>query len=1074
MTPEQYAYYQQPQQQEEGGLLDFLGKAALAAGAVAGGIAGTRYLRGRMAQQAPPREAKRSGAPNYAAVRRAAATQMPENPKVTRSQTPPSPGSTADRVRRMEQITREARAERMPGVIQTDLASLVAQTGAPSPSLSAVPVSATPVRPVTGPIVTDLSRLQGQATELPSTYYSRQPGSFADITSAQREITGVNAAERLSQDPELLSLVRQQKAEELSEARSMQAKAQAEYRNLIRDTAEEKVLEPLRATPKNFLQERLEQSGYVPTQVEKQQSTAAVISDQSVNAVYSAEDQQTGRVKQQLQRNEDVDLSRVDLLEDMAEADRQAMIQNATPSEMIGYEADAPINRVAAQLPDGLPVDQAEDWGLNVLDLQNKQSFRISPRALSQEEIGDPLAQQARQYLRAKEIDTDFDYSAENKIQAAQVRDRVEKARTLQAQAEQILADIRNENQLPREQLSPEQFAAEFNKTYREELNDQLQLVDNARQRAELRDKSTANLGEDIDSLLTGGAVPIETTMRGKALRGGKPGVTGDVVYQDAAGEFVSADTGLKTRLKQGTEYKIKAQLSNELNRASDEDLTELITMGQQASMNQYLKNLVASKYTKYGATQQLNLPVQSVDPEQTFGSAFDEELARMASEVLRTRASKRAEPTSLQLDALDRSRVAVAASQEVLQQARNLRPTVPPGPAQDVARSMETLRRGMIVDPSEPLPVFPSVTQLRTGYVTDEDLGPILGASDVYTGAAAEAAGPVIFTGKSKANSVIRQPRITGAIKTPTGRYLTQDNPDVLGTVYNVAGTRANRAISTQVEANAQAFLADALTGGLQAKVIASPERFVTPTRTPLRQLELLPDPGESAQVSRRSPLRLKSTLGLPGQEPSKRTLYAQYQPGRSALTPLSPFIGDMPGGTVVIEPTPGAASNERRDIGTPPGSRIDLTRRGAKARFFPDFLLGDVPQETLVTGMEPAPIGPLTQSPGLSRIGGWTEQVVMGAGLQPVIQTTTQGQKIAYPRMAKPITAEGFRGGKVTNIPPYGIDPGAEDWRNDLMRSAYRRGGPVRTYPATPQQLGIEGRGLDLLLEYLNIGKS
>jgi hypothetical protein len=1048
MTPEQYAYYQQPQQQEEGGLLDFLGKAALAAGAVAGGIAGTRYLRGRMAQQAPLREAKRPGAPNYEAVRRAAATQMPENPKVTRSQTPPSPGSTADRVRRMEQITREARAERMPGVIQTDLAALVAQTGAPSPSLSAVPVSATPVRPVTGPIVTDLSRLQGQATELPSTYYSRQPGSFADITSAQREITGVNAAERLSRDPELLSLVRQQKAEELSEARSMQAKAQAEYRNLIRDTAEEKVLEPLRATPKNFLQERLEQSGYVPTQVEKQQSTAAVISDQSVNAVYSAEDQQTGRVKQQLQRNEDVDLSRVDFLEDMAEgeaaqeADRRAMMENPNLSEMIGYEADAPINQVAAQLPDGLPVDQAEDWGLNVLDLQNKQSFRISPRALSQEEIGDPLAQQARQYLRAKEIDTDFDYSAENKIQAAQVRDRVEKARTLQAQAEQILADIRNENQLPREQLSPEQFAAEFNKTYREELNDQLQLVDNARQRAELRDAPTTNLGEDIDSLLTGGAVPIETTMRGKALRGGKPGVTGDVVYQDAAGEFVSADTGLKTRLKQGTEYKIKAQLSNELNRASDEDLTELITMGQQASMNQYLKNLVTSKYTKYGATQQLNLPVQSVDPEQTFGSAFDEELARMASEVLRTRASKRAEPTSLQLDALDRSRAAVAASQKVLQQARNLRPTVSPGPAQDVARSMETLRRGMVVDPSEPLPVFPSVTQLRTGYVTDEDLGPILGAADVYTGAAAEAAGPVIFTGKSKANSVIRQPRITGAIKTPTGRYLTQDNPDVLGTVYNVAGTRANRAISTQVEANAQAFLADALTGGLQAKVIASPERFITPTRTPLRQLELLPDPGESAQVSRTSPLRLKSTLGLPGQDPSKRTLYAQYQPGRSALTPLSPFIGDMPGGTVVVQPTTSVTPGVRRDIGAPSES-LNLTRRGEKARYY-----SNEPQESFVTGLEPAPIGPLTQSPGLSRIGGWTEQVVMGAGLQPVIQTTTQGQKIAYLRMDKPITAEGFRGGKVTNIPPYGIDPGAEDWRNDLMRSAYRRGGPIRTY--------------------------
>lgn len=362
MTPEEYAYYQQPQQQEEGGLLDFLGKAAIAAGAVAGGIAGARYLKGRIGQQAPPRQAKRPAAPNYEAVRRVAATQMPENPKVTRSQTPPSPAATADRVRRMEQITREARAERMPGVIQTDLASLVAQTGASAPSLSAVPVSATPVRPATGPIVTDLSRLQGQATELPSTYYKRQPGSFADITSAQREITGVNAAERLSQDPELLSLVRQQKAEELSESRSMQAKAQAEYRKLLSEKADE-VIQSVRAEPKNFLQERLEQSGYVPTQVEKQQSVAPVISDQSINAVYSAEDQQTGRVKQQLQRNEDVDLSQVDLMEDMAEANIPQIIE---------YEADAPINQVASQLPDGRPLDQAEG-----LDLQTGERFAI-------------------------------------------------------------------------------------------------------------------------------------------------------------------------------------------------------------------------------------------------------------------------------------------------------------------------------------------------------------------------------------------------------------------------------------------------------------------------------------------------------------------------------------------------------------------------------------------------------------------------------------------------------------------------------------------------------------------------
>jgi hypothetical protein len=55
----------------------------------------------------------------------------------------------------------------------------------------------------------------------------------------------------------------------------------------------------------------------------------------------------------------------------------------------------------------------------------------------------------------------------------------------------------------------------------------------------------------------------------------------------------------------------------------------------------------------------------------------------------------------------------------------------------------------------------------------------------------------------------------------------------------------------------------------------------------------------------------------------------------------------------------------------------------------------------------------------------------------------------------MDKPAKALGFRGETITNVPRYGIDPGAEDWRDDLMRSAYRRGGPIRTYKVDPNQL-------------------
>ena len=651
-----------------------------------------------------------------------------------------------------------------------------------------------------------------------------------------------------------------------------------------------------------------------------------------------------------------------------------------------------------------MPIDQAE--GLTVLDLQNKQTLRISPRALGLEQEQDPLTQEALQYLRAKEIDTDFDYSAENIRQAAQVRDRIERAQALQNEANQIFADLQAKKPVTNEQVSPQEFAAAFNKKYQEELNPKLQMVDNARQRAELLAAQTANLGEDVESLLLGETGVIDTNMRGRELRGGKINPLGAIIYQDIGGTFASADTGLKARQEQGAQYKARAERLNKLRSASDEELTDLVLQGQQAFAN--------------------NQPITTLDADTT----------RFASQLLQTRAVNNTEPTRLQLDALDRARASIAATQEILQGSRNLRPTLAPGPAQDVARSMETLRRGMIVDPSEPLPVLPSVQQLRAGYASDEEIGPILGASDVYTGAAAEAAGPVIFTGKSKANTVLKTPPITGSIGTPTGRYLTQDNPDVLGTVYNVAGTPANRAIASQVETNAQSFLADAIAGGLQAKGVRAAEPYVTPARLPG---PLLPPTQGPAGPS----------LGMPGTDPSKRTLYSQYRQGVSAPTPLSPFIGEMSGGTIVVAPPTTTTPGIRRDIGAPAPS-IDLTRRGEKSRYFSLY-----PQKEFVTGIEPAPIGPLTQSPGLSRIGGMTEQVVQGAGGVPIIQATPQGQKIVYSRMPKATTVPGYGQSTVTNIPLYGIDPGAEDWRNDLMRSAYRRGGPIRTYQGDPGQL-------------------
>jgi hypothetical protein len=139
--------------------------------------------------------------------------------------------------------------------------------------------------------------------------------------------------------------------------------------------------------------------------------------DQAINALESGEDQTTGRMRQQLQRNEGNSLAAIDALEDQTND----------------------INVAASLTPDGIPVDQAE--GLTVLDLQKKEAFRIPPRALGQEKIEDSLAQRARQYLLSKEVDLDYDYESENLAQAAQVNQRIARALELKNTAERIIAE---------------------------------------------------------------------------------------------------------------------------------------------------------------------------------------------------------------------------------------------------------------------------------------------------------------------------------------------------------------------------------------------------------------------------------------------------------------------------------------------------------------------------------------------------------------------------------------------------------------------------------------------------------
>jgi len=86
-----------------------------------------------------------------------------------------------------------------------------------------------------------------------------------------------------------------------------------------------------------------------------------LLSDQSINALGSAEDQDTGRVIQQLQRDPEIDQTKAALLEEMFEEQDRKFAQGLESGEIApGREYVAPIDKVAGTLPDGAVVVQAE------------------------------------------------------------------------------------------------------------------------------------------------------------------------------------------------------------------------------------------------------------------------------------------------------------------------------------------------------------------------------------------------------------------------------------------------------------------------------------------------------------------------------------------------------------------------------------------------------------------------------------------------------------------------------------------------------------------------------------------
>jgi hypothetical protein len=373
MTPAEQAAllaYQQEQQraaaqnqQDQGGLLDTLGKLALGAGAAAAGVYGARRLLRGAGAVAPSKVA-----PSAAEVRRAAGAV---------------PADVARQQRGIE-LTRLARAERPQGVVQTNLDQLVQAV------LNDLPDEANKAAAnqflargkeragVTGALTKATpspTEFLNEAVEQVAVKVLDQPGTaqlqgrtFQALPVGRATTEELAAGQRLLEDPELLSLVKQQTAEELSEARSYQSKAQAEYRNLLSERAEEARSAILKeanttqaAAQEDFANQYLRNQGYTAadTLVDQHQDRIVTRVDHFANAVNSAEDQTTGRVKAALQRNEDTNLAAIEMAEDAVDQ-QLARLTQQSPEAASSIDVDAAINQVASQLADGLPVDQAE------------------------------------------------------------------------------------------------------------------------------------------------------------------------------------------------------------------------------------------------------------------------------------------------------------------------------------------------------------------------------------------------------------------------------------------------------------------------------------------------------------------------------------------------------------------------------------------------------------------------------------------------------------------------------------------------------------------------------------------
>jgi hypothetical protein len=271
----------------------------------------------------------------------------------------PAPPAGVARQQAAEEFTRQARAERPVGVSQVNIQDLIEPSFAlPQEPLTGTPYSVSEVinlanqtktkSPQVAERVASTVKLLPPARAQSTDFLRNQLGSRGYIEQSILDRVAEQSAGDLIDEVTAFSN-KEARSELARQGASIQSQQRKNLWNLVSEIQNE-------------------------TLVDTQQARTGFNVDQAINALDAAEDQQTGRMKIQLQRNEDLDMSQVEVLEDIASQQRNSML-----------EMDEPINMVASQLPDGLPVDQSE--GVRSLSSQELADIAKSEMITRRQEV---------------------------------------------------------------------------------------------------------------------------------------------------------------------------------------------------------------------------------------------------------------------------------------------------------------------------------------------------------------------------------------------------------------------------------------------------------------------------------------------------------------------------------------------------------------------------------------------------------------------------------------------------------------------------------------------------------------